>query len=213
MIMDMKEKIKDNIKAKMDISLFCNRKNMELSFDGSWVAKPRAFFVCRTIGFIFFTDRINDKWWNYRQTLYRRTHSVGELVGKSFTDRMTISNRQKNSVDKIVKCCNVRLYDRWWCLLRCCGFKVWWLIRDEDEVRFDVVCLVLWWLVYVSVLLGLCCSYEWWFLETLCFGLANYCWCCAHLGHRFLRGRELMVKGIFWNGWNNRVVSSSYNFD
>jgi hypothetical protein len=54
MIMDVKEKTKDNIKARMDILLFCNRKNMELSFDGSRVAKPKAFSVCKTIGFIFF---------------------------------------------------------------------------------------------------------------------------------------------------------------
>jgi hypothetical protein len=40
-IMDVKEKTKDNIKARLDIALFCNRKNMELVFNGSRVAKPR----------------------------------------------------------------------------------------------------------------------------------------------------------------------------
>jgi hypothetical protein len=44
MIMDVKVKIKDNIKAIMDIMLFCNHKNMKLVFDGSRVAKPRASF-------------------------------------------------------------------------------------------------------------------------------------------------------------------------
>ena len=43
--MDVKGKTNDNIKATMDISLFCNRKNMELVFDGSRVAKPKASFM------------------------------------------------------------------------------------------------------------------------------------------------------------------------
>ena len=34
-IMDVKGKTKNNIKARLDIDLFCNRKNMELVFDGS----------------------------------------------------------------------------------------------------------------------------------------------------------------------------------
>jgi hypothetical protein len=34
-IMDVKGKTKNNIKARLDIALFCNRKNMELVFDGS----------------------------------------------------------------------------------------------------------------------------------------------------------------------------------
>jgi hypothetical protein len=44
-VMDVKGKTKDNIKARLDIVLFCNCKNMELVFDGSRVAKPRASFV------------------------------------------------------------------------------------------------------------------------------------------------------------------------
>jgi len=44
-IMDMKGKTKDNIKVRMDIALFCNRKNMKLVFDGSRVAKPKTSFV------------------------------------------------------------------------------------------------------------------------------------------------------------------------
>ena len=43
--MDVKGKTKDNIKARMDTSLFCNCKNIELVFDGSRVAKPRASFL------------------------------------------------------------------------------------------------------------------------------------------------------------------------
>jgi len=44
-VMDVKGKTKDNIKARLDGALFCNRKNMELVCDGSRVAKPRASFV------------------------------------------------------------------------------------------------------------------------------------------------------------------------
>jgi hypothetical protein len=44
-IMDVKGKIEDNNKARLDIALFCNRKNMELVCDESRVAKPRASFV------------------------------------------------------------------------------------------------------------------------------------------------------------------------
>jgi hypothetical protein len=44
-VMDVKGKTKDNIKARLDLALFCNRKNMELVCDGSRVAKPRASFV------------------------------------------------------------------------------------------------------------------------------------------------------------------------
>ncbi|KAL9391704.1 hypothetical protein Peur_015624 [Populus x canadensis] len=43
--MDVKGKTKDNIKARLDIDLYCNLKNMELVYDESWVAKPRASFV------------------------------------------------------------------------------------------------------------------------------------------------------------------------
>jgi hypothetical protein len=44
-VMDVKGKTKDNIKAKLDIALFCNRQNMKLVCDESRVAKPRASFV------------------------------------------------------------------------------------------------------------------------------------------------------------------------
>jgi hypothetical protein len=45
-VMDVKGKTKDNIKARLDIPLFCNRKNMELVCDGSRVAKPSARASC-----------------------------------------------------------------------------------------------------------------------------------------------------------------------
>ena len=44
-VMDVKGKTKDNIKARLDIALYCNRKNMELVYDESRVTKPRASFV------------------------------------------------------------------------------------------------------------------------------------------------------------------------
>jgi len=44
-VMDVKGKTKDNIKARLDIALYCNRKNMELVYDESRVAKPRASFM------------------------------------------------------------------------------------------------------------------------------------------------------------------------
>jgi len=44
-VMDVKGKTKDNIKARLDVALFCNRKNMELVCDGSRLATPRASFV------------------------------------------------------------------------------------------------------------------------------------------------------------------------
>jgi len=44
-VMDVKGKIKDNIKARLDIALYCNRKNIELVYDESRVAKPKTSFV------------------------------------------------------------------------------------------------------------------------------------------------------------------------
>jgi len=43
--MDVKEKTKDNMKARMNIPLFCHCKNVELVYDGSRVAKPKANFT------------------------------------------------------------------------------------------------------------------------------------------------------------------------
>jgi hypothetical protein len=44
-VMDVKGKTKDYVKARLDVTLFCNHKNMDLVCDGSRVAKPRASFV------------------------------------------------------------------------------------------------------------------------------------------------------------------------
>jgi hypothetical protein len=44
-MMDVKGKTKDNIKARMDILLFCHHKNMNLIYDGSRVAKLKASFA------------------------------------------------------------------------------------------------------------------------------------------------------------------------
>ena len=38
-VIDVKGKSKDNIKARLDIALYCNRKNIELVYEESWVAK------------------------------------------------------------------------------------------------------------------------------------------------------------------------------
>jgi len=44
MVMDVKKKIKDNIKARMNIVLFCDHHIMELLNDGVCVAKPKDIF-------------------------------------------------------------------------------------------------------------------------------------------------------------------------
>ena len=46
-VMDVKGKIKDNIKSRLDIALYCNHINMELVYDESRVAKPRASFMLK----------------------------------------------------------------------------------------------------------------------------------------------------------------------
>ena len=51
--MDMKRKAKDNMKAIMNIPLFCHCKNMELVYDGSRVAKPKASFVLYKNAYLF----------------------------------------------------------------------------------------------------------------------------------------------------------------
>jgi len=43
-VMDVKKKIKDNIKARMNIVLFCDHHIMELLNDGVCVAKPKDIF-------------------------------------------------------------------------------------------------------------------------------------------------------------------------
>jgi hypothetical protein len=43
--MDVKGKIKDNIKTKMDIVLFYHHKNIKLVYAGSQIVKPKANFT------------------------------------------------------------------------------------------------------------------------------------------------------------------------
>ena len=43
-VMDIKRKKNDKIKVRMDITLFCHRKNIELIYDVLWVAKPKTIF-------------------------------------------------------------------------------------------------------------------------------------------------------------------------
>ena len=45
MIMDVKWKIKDNIKARMNIALFYDNWNMKFLNDGVRVVKPKATFT------------------------------------------------------------------------------------------------------------------------------------------------------------------------
>jgi hypothetical protein len=44
-VIDVKGKTKDNMKAIMDILLFCYHKNIELIYDGSQVVMSKANFV------------------------------------------------------------------------------------------------------------------------------------------------------------------------
>jgi len=44
-VMDVKGRTKDDIKARKDITLFCHRKDIELIYVGSQVAKPKASFA------------------------------------------------------------------------------------------------------------------------------------------------------------------------
>jgi len=45
MVIDVKGKIMDDKKAKMDIFLFYHHKNMELIYDGILIVKPKDSFV------------------------------------------------------------------------------------------------------------------------------------------------------------------------
>jgi len=44
-VMEVKGKTKKNIKVRMDITLFCHHKNMELVYIGSHVINPKASFI------------------------------------------------------------------------------------------------------------------------------------------------------------------------
>jgi hypothetical protein len=49
MVMNVKGKTKDTIKARMGISLFCHHKNIVLVVDGSRVTKPKADTIYRDV--------------------------------------------------------------------------------------------------------------------------------------------------------------------
>jgi hypothetical protein len=66
----------------------------------------RSFSVCKTIGIFFFTDRINDRMWNYRRTLCQHMFSVGELVGKKLPMKW---QSYTNGLGPSVKLLNVAL--------------------------------------------------------------------------------------------------------
>ena len=71
----------------------------------------RARSVGKTVGKCFFCipDRYSDGMWNHRQKAFRREYSVGNIVGKYFTDERSITHRQNMSVSKIMKSCSVRM--------------------------------------------------------------------------------------------------------
>jgi hypothetical protein len=62
----------------------------------------------------FFTDIVSDGMWYYQWKGCQRMLSVGELVGKTFTDGVWISHWRKVSVGKIVKSCSDS-----WCSCAC----------------------------------------------------------------------------------------------
>jgi len=74
-IIDVKGKTKDNIKSRLDVALFCNRKNMELVYDGSRVAKPRASFVLEKNA-----QLLVYKWLKSLRFLNRHVSNISRLV-------------------------------------------------------------------------------------------------------------------------------------
>ena len=52
--------------------------------------------VCKTVGawFFFISNKISDGMGNYRQSIFRRTYSVGEAIGKTFTDDLHALHRR-----------------------------------------------------------------------------------------------------------------------
>jgi hypothetical protein len=51
---------------------------------------PHFLYVNPSVFEFFFTDKISDRMLNYRQMLCRRTISIGELIGKIFTEKVVI---------------------------------------------------------------------------------------------------------------------------
>ena len=66
------------------------------------------FWRARTVGkrVFFITDRYSDGMWNHRQKVFRREDSVGNIVGKYFTDERSVTHRRNISVGKTVKSCS-----------------------------------------------------------------------------------------------------------
>ena len=69
----------------------------------------RANSVCKTVGkwFFCFANWYSDGMGNHRRKVSRRTYSVGNLVGKYFTDVLLITDRRNMSVSKTVNSCCV----------------------------------------------------------------------------------------------------------
>lgn len=60
MVIDMKGKTNDNMKARIDIPLFCHCKNMNLVYNGSLVIKPKDSFTLDKNAKLFFYQWIKD---------------------------------------------------------------------------------------------------------------------------------------------------------
>ena len=63
---------------------------LSVQFSREIIFLPR-FAVCKTVGVpsvvgFFISDRISDGMRNYRRSVFRRTDSVGEAVGKNVND-------------------------------------------------------------------------------------------------------------------------------
>jgi hypothetical protein len=53
-------------------------------------------------GFFLIPDKISDGKGNYRRSIFQRTDSVSEAVGKNVTDSLRAWHRRNESVDKTV---------------------------------------------------------------------------------------------------------------
>jgi hypothetical protein len=52
--------------------------------------------------YFFFTDRLNDKIWYYRQKVSRQMFFINDLVGKKITDKLWITDRWNLSAWNLV---------------------------------------------------------------------------------------------------------------
>ena len=74
-LIDVKGKTNNNTKTKMNISLFCHYKNMELVYDGSRIAKPKANFSLDKN-----TQLYVDQWLKSLRFPYGHTSNISRLV-------------------------------------------------------------------------------------------------------------------------------------